>query len=149
MNYLKYTDQVIGIASAIFYVFDFIASLQLDRISSRLSNQKVTALGMIMMSAYPFLIRYSYHPWLYFLANIIAGAAWAFISGALYNYLLEKVPANDRPAYLAWYNVFFNGAVLLGAIGGPIVAEWISIPNALLFFALLRFLAGSAIFRWG
>jgi predicted MFS family arabinose efflux permease len=59
------------------------------------------------------------------------------------------VPPDQRPAYLAWYNLAINTALLLGSLVGPLVAGYITVPAALMLFAVLRFLAALAILRWG
>jgi hypothetical protein len=68
------------------------------------------------------------------------------VSGALTNYVLDEIPGDRRPAYLAWYNLALNGALLLGSLTGPAVASLIGLPAALLIFAGLRLLAAGGIF---
>jgi hypothetical protein len=63
--------------------------------------------------------------------------------------MLEHIPANDRPSYLAWYNVTLNAAVLLGSLGGPAIADLFGLSNSLILFSILRLLAGMAILKWG
>jgi predicted MFS family arabinose efflux permease len=62
------------------------------------------------------------------------------------NYLLEKVPAHDRPAYLAWYNIALNLAILLGTMLGPLLAAWFDIQTALILIFFLRL--GAAGMLW-
>ena len=71
------------------------------------------------------------------------------INGAYANYMLEHIPANDRPPHLAWYNIILNAAVLLGSLGGPVLADQLGLSAALILFAILRLLAGLAILKWG
>ena len=77
---------------------------------------------------------------------MIGGLAWGLVGGALPNYLLEKVPAGDRPAYLAWYNLALNAAIFLGALLGPLMASWFNLEIALILAFIFRF--GSAVFLW-
>jgi predicted MFS family arabinose efflux permease len=63
--------------------------------------------------------------------------------------MLEHIPAHDRPPHLAWYNVILNAAILIGSLGGPAIADLMGLSNSLLLFAVLRFLAGLVILKWG
>lgn len=60
---------------------------------------------------------------LYLVASV-GGAAWSLVGGALANYLLEMAPINDRPAYLAWYNLALNAGILGGSLQGPVLMYW-------------------------
>jgi len=66
----------------------------------------------------------------------------------LTNYVLEKTPEDHRPAYLAWYNLALNAALLIGSLIGPLVAGWVGLTVALLLFASFRILAALVIWRW-
>jgi hypothetical protein len=63
-------------------------------------------------------------------------------------YLLEKLPEDHRPEYLALYNLALNAALLLGSLTGPFIAGFVGVPTPLAIFAVLRFLAALAILRW-
>jgi hypothetical protein len=39
--------------------------------------------------------------------------------------------------------------VLIGSLGGPLIADQMGLSGALILFALLRFLSGLAILKWG
>jgi predicted MFS family arabinose efflux permease len=71
------------------------------------------------------------------------------VSGSYANYMLEYIPAHDRPSHLAWYNIILNTAVLVGSLVGSAVGDSIGLTSALLIFAALRFLAGLVILKWG
>jgi MFS family permease len=146
---LHFTDQAISFGTAIYNVSLFIGSTQLAMLSSRLGNRKVIGYGILLISAYPVMMALSHGPTLYILANLMSGMAWAFIGGALFNYLLDMAPAHDRPAHMAWYNLAFNAAILVGSLGGPLIAGSVTIVVALFIFAFLRLLSGLAILRWG
>jgi MFS family permease len=85
----------------------------------------------------------------YYLLSIVGGFAWALVAGAYANYLLERIPQDDRPSHLAWYNIILNAAVLIGSLTGPLLASVIGIEAALITFGILRLLAGIAILEWG
>jgi MFS family permease len=146
---LHLSDQQIGWGTAAFYASVFIGSMQLDRLVRRLGNQRVTAIGALFMGSYPAFMALAQGLALYLFGSVMGGVGWALVGGALVNYVLEKVPADHRPAYLAWYNLALNAALLLGSLVGPLVAGFITVPVALILFAVARCLAALAILRWG
>lgn len=149
VNQLHLADQEIAWGTAVFYVSVFVGSTQLARLTRRLGNQRATAIGVLLMSSYPGLMSVSRGLDLFLVASAAGGLGWSLVGGALTNYLLERIPADDRPAHLAWYNLALNAALLLGSLAGPFVAGLIGVPVALLLFAALRCLAALAILRWG
>jgi predicted MFS family arabinose efflux permease len=58
-------------------------------------------------------------------------------------------PANDRPAYLAWYNLALNAGILAGSLAGPVLMYWVGIRPALLIGFALRLSAALAIWLAG
>ncbi|MBI1793851.1 MAG: MFS transporter [Chloroflexi bacterium] len=146
---LNLTDQQIGISSALFYLIVLAGSTQLRRIVHRLGHKQVTALGVIGMGLYPFLLAISRTALQFYGLSSLGGLSWALAAGAYANYLLEHIPAHDRPAYLAWYNVILNASILAGSLAGPLVANEIGLIPALFVFAAARTLAGLAIWKWG
>lgn len=149
VNALHFSDQVISLGSSLFNVFTFLGSLQLARIVGRMGNQRVMGVGVVMLSFYPGLMSITHEIGLFAITSMVGGLAWALAGGVLFNYLLEKVPAGDRPAYLAWYALIFNAAVLLGSLLGPVVATATGLTVSLVIFAACRLSAGLAILRWG
>ncbi len=101
------------------------------------------------MSLYPLLVAGSVTVFLYYLTSVIGGIAWTLAGGAIGNYLLEHVPADNRPPYLAWYNLSLNAAVLLGSLLGPVLADGLGLASALIIAAGLRLLMGIFLWRWG
>ena len=101
------------------------------------------------MALYPIGMALSRNSLHFYITSAIGGLASALATGAYANYLLEHIPENDRPAYLAWYNVILNLCVLAGSLGGPLIANAIGLTMALYIFAAARILAGIAIFKWG
>jgi hypothetical protein len=149
VNELHFNDQVISFGTSLFNGLLFIGSTQLARVTRRFGNKKATGLGVVLLALYPLINAAARNENYYYAASIIGGLTFAVVGGAVYNYLLEKIPADDRPPHLAWYNLALNGAILLGSISGPFVANQIGFINALLICALARALAGAAILRWG
>lgn len=149
VNILHLTDQQIGLGTAGFYLTVFLGSTQFSRISNRLGHHKVTGVGVVMMSLYPVLLSFSTGFIHYMLISLIGGFAWALVGGALANYVLEKIPADNRPPYLAWYNIALNAAILIGSLLGPVAANGIGLGTALFLFGVFRLMAGLAILKWG
>jgi hypothetical protein len=71
------------------------------------------------------------------------------VGGAVGNYLLEKVPNTDSSAYLSWYNLALNAAVLLGSLGGSWLAAEVNLSTALLVCFAVRALVALAIWKVG
>jgi MFS family permease len=149
VNQLHLTDDQIGIGSALFYLIVFIGSTQLRRTVHRLGHRTVTGLGVMAMGLYPFLLALSKTPLHYYGVSALGGISWALAGGAYANYMLECIPAHDRPAYLAWYNVVLNACILTGSLIGPLVANQVGLVAALFLFAAARMLAGASILKWG
>ena len=80
-------------------------------------------------------------------ASLAGGVGWTLTSGAISNYVLEEIPQGERPAHLAWYNLAINAAILLGSLGGPVLAKWLALPVALFVCAVLRLLAALGIWH--
>jgi MFS family permease len=148
VNNLRLTDGQIGLGTALFYVSVFIGSTQLSRLVQKIGNQHVTAAGAVFMASYPAFMAAADGPTLFLVASACGGLGWSLAGGALSNYLLEKIPGDDRPAYLAWYNLAINAAVLLGSLIGPVVGRYIGIPTALFLGAALRLVMAIVIWRW-
>lgn len=149
VNELHFSDQTISLGTSIFNIFLFFASLQYEKIAFRLGNKILMGLSVIGLGVYPILLSVSWTLPVFILTSLIGGANLAMLNGTLYNYLLEKVPAHDRPAHLAWYSLVLNAAILLGSMIGPGLGVRIGLGTALLVYAALRVLAGAAILRWG
>jgi MFS family permease len=149
VNNLHLTDEQVGIGSALFYVIVLVGSTQLRSSVKRIGNRTVTALGVIGMGLYPFLMGLSRTPLDFYGVSLVGGFSWALAGGAYANYMLERMPAHDRPAYLAWYNVILNASILSGSLLGPLLASQIGLVGAMFVFAAARTTAGIAIWKWG
>jgi len=148
VNNLHLTDGQIGLGTAIFYVAVFFGSMQLSRLVQKLGNQHVTAIGAIFMASYPAFMAAADGPALFLVGSATGGLGWSLVGGALNNYLLEKIPGDDRPAYLAWYNLAINAAVLVGSLIGPVIGKYTGIPLALFLGTAARLAMAIVIWRW-
>ena len=86
---------------------------------------------------------------MYYGANLISGFGWALTGGEVYNYLFERLPAQDHASGIAWYNMTTNAALLAGSLLGPLVSNLFGFVITMLIFAILRFAVSLAILRWG
>ena len=146
---LSLSDQVIALGTALFYATVFAGSTQLARLTERMGSHGVTVTGALLMAAYPGLTAITKDVSLYLFTSFVGGLAWSLAGGALSNYLLEKIPEEDRPSYLAWYMVIINLAVLSGSLLGPVLARVIGLVPALLVAAAGRVLSAIGILRLG
>lgn len=146
---LNLPDEMISLGTALFNLMIFVGSTQFSRISSKWGNKNTTGVGLIVLGFYPILLSFSSDATLYLAASIVGGLGWSLAGGALFNYLLENVPPNDRPAHLAFYAMTSNTAILIGSLVGPVISDWIGITTALLMFGLIRWITGYTIVRWG
>lgn len=146
VDQLHFTDQQIAVGTAVFHTCVLLGSLQFEWLTRRFGNHRVTVGGTALLSLYPLMTAFMPDLFWYVVTSAIGGFAWSMVGGALGNYLLEKVPAGDRPAYLAWYNLALNGAILLGALFGPLMADLFNLQVALVLAFVFR-LCGS-LFIW-
>jgi len=149
VNQVHFSDQVLSIGVGVFNTMVFIGSMQLARLTPRLGNRRILGYGILIVSFYPVMMAITTNAWTYVITSIIGGTGWSLVNGVLYNYLLEKVPVGPRPAYLAWYNVGLNAAILIGSLTGPALAHQFGFIAALLICGAGRLLSGAAILRWG
>ena len=85
---------------------------------------------------------------LFLVASLLGGIAWAITYGGLVNRLMERSPADDRPAYMAFHNLALNLGILSGSLAGPLLSEWVGLRPALFVVVGLRLLAGVLLAAW-
>ena len=149
VNVLGLSDSVLSLGNALFYITMFFGSTRVGKLTYLLGNKKLTGIGICMLGLYPAFLSFAQGPFLYYLASFFGGFAWSLVNAAMINYLLEKVPATDRTAYLAWFIVGANAAILIGTLIGPVIGNMIGLSLSLLVFAILRTMAGIALLKWG
>lgn len=146
---LHLTDNNLGIGTACFYLTVLIGSTQLRKIAHRIGNKNLTGWSAALLAVYPFLLSISTRVWHFYGLSLIGGLNFAMMSGSYANYMLEHIPANDRPSHLAWYNVILNAAILIGSLVGPLIGVQVGLSAALMLIAALRLLSGLSILKWG
>jgi MFS family permease len=148
---LHLQDQQIGLATAAFWLSGFLSSTQLANLSRAQGHQKATGIGAMLMAFYPGLMVFGVPLGMaaVLAASCLGGIGYAWMSGAFLNYILERTPQHDRPPYLAWYNIVFNAAILIGSLLGPFTATSLGFVPALALFAIARVAAGLFIIKGG
>ncbi len=149
VNNLEYTDGIISLGNSLFYVLMFFTSLRLSKLSARFGHHKVLVIGSLLYCAYPIFISQAWDATLYWAASFVGGIAWALTSGGLINRLMEVVPEDERPAYMALHNLALNLGILVGSLTGPLLANIVGLKEALLLAGVLRLAAGFGLKKWG
>ncbi len=142
-------DAAISVLNAVFYALMLIASLYLGGLTWRFGNRRLMVGGAFFLALYPLLTALSRGMGLLLVASVLGGVVWAILGGALANRLLERIPTDDRPPYLALYNLALNGAILLGSLAGTTIANAIGLREALFVATGLRLLAALWLWRFG
>jgi MFS family permease len=146
---LRLTDDNLGIGTALFYLAVLLGSTRIRKLVHSFGNQTVTGWSIAGLALYPLFLAISQNALHYYGVSLIGGLAFAFVSGSYANYMLEYIPANDRPSHLAWYTIILNAAILIGSLLGPAISDSIGITSALILFGALRMLAAIFVLRWG
>lgn len=146
---LHLNDANIGNGTAFYYLSAMLASTQLGGIVRRFGNKRVTGIGVFGMASYPIMLAFAQTTAQYYALSFFSGSIFALVNGAYANYMLERIPPDDRPPYLAWYTVMLNFAILTSSLLGPLAADAVGLAPALIAFGVLRFLAGVFLLRWG
>jgi MFS family permease len=146
---LHLPDQWYSIGNGLFYLALFFGSMQLARLTRRWGNHITLAIGVMLTCLYPLLISQATTVPLFYLASMAGGLAWSIAGGAMGNYILDQIPDEARPSYLAWYNLAVQAAVLIGSLTAPFLGDWLGLVPALLFGAGIRLLSGLLIWRKG
>ncbi len=149
VNVLKLNDNHIGNGTAFYYLTVLIASTQLGKIVQKYGHKKVTGWGVAGMATYPIMLAFAQNVWHYYALSFLGGFLFALVNGAYANYMLENIPAHDRPSHLAWYTIIFNFALLTSSILGPLTADVMGLAPALILFGVLRIFAGIYLLKWG
>ena len=154
---LQLSDQTISQGTSLFWMVFFLCSTQSGGLGRRWGFRKMFGAGTLGSGLALLIITFASDTRVYIAAQVVSGAAWAFISVGLINYVLERIPEDDRPAHLAWYNSAINAAVLLCGLGVPILmgmngpsgASSASLYWGMLLGTILRFVGGTIILLWG
>jgi MFS family permease len=146
---LQLTDEQIGIGTSLFYLTVLLGSTRLNVLVRDFGHKMVTVISVAGLVMYPLLLAFSRNAVDFYWTSILGGLNYAWLIGSYANFLLEEIPIQDRPAHLAWYNVILNIAILAGSLIGALLSREVGLAGALILVAILRFLSGLAILKWG
>jgi MFS family permease len=146
---LQLTDGMIGLGNALFYGTMMLASFRISQLSRRFGHRKILIASSALFPIFPVFLGIAKGPELYYVACLTGGGVYALLSGALINRLMERVPADDRPAHMAIHNLALNVGILTGSLLGPVSANLIGLQPSLLLAAALRLLAAGLFWLWG
>lgn len=149
VNVLNLTDGTISLGSALFYTTMMLGSLALARLTAFRGHRFLLIIGAFLYGIYPAMLYFAHSDALYLAANFIGGAIWAILNGGLVNRLMERVPEDDRPAYMAVHNLVLNIGILAGSLIGPALGDWFDLRTLMLISAVLRASAGVLFIFWG
>jgi predicted MFS family arabinose efflux permease len=146
---LHLSDGMIGLGTAIFYGAMMLASFRLNYFSMRYGHRKVLLVSAALFPIFPLFLAMGNGPVMYYLACLFGGGVNAMLSGAIINRLMDRVPADDRPAHMTIHNLALNVGILAGSLLGPVFAHWIGLQPSLFIGAGLRLLAAGLFWLWG
>ncbi|OGO60383.1 MAG: hypothetical protein A2032_02905 [Chloroflexi bacterium RBG_19FT_COMBO_49_13] len=146
---LHMTDGMIGVGTALFYGAMMAASFRLNYFSTRFGHRNVLLVSAALFPVFPLFLGLANGAGLYFVGCLLGGVINAMLSGAIINRLMDRVPADDRPAHMAIHNLALNVGILAGSLLGPISYDLIGLQPALILSAGLRFLAAVFFWMWG
>lgn len=148
VNVLNLSDGAISLGMAIFNTLTMLASLQLSRVTARFGYRRVLVFNTLIFGQYCLLLALAHSATLFWIASMTGGIIWAMINGGLINRLMERVPENDRTAYMALHNMAFNLGILTGSLVGPVLTGWVGLREAIFISTGLRFLGGVLMWLW-
>jgi predicted MFS family arabinose efflux permease len=142
VNVLKLSDGAISLGTALFHGMVMLASLWLGKATARLGHRRILAISAVVFAQYPLVLAFATDAKLFLVVSVTGGLVFAFLNGALFNRLMERVPTEDMPAHMALHNLALNLGILVGSLLGSGLSEWLGPGQALLVVAGLRVLAG-------
>jgi MFS family permease len=149
VNSLQLTDGMISLGNALFYLTMMLVSLRLGWLANRFGHRRLLAFSAPLLSVYALLIGLARGAFLFWVASLVGGVIYGILSASLINRLMERVPADQRPAGMAFHNLALNLGTLAGSLSGPLLGEAVGVQPAILIGAGLRLLAGLLIILWG
>ncbi len=145
---LHLTDSEIGAGIALINAMMTLVSMAIPYLSARYNYRQLLIPGALLFSTYPLLTGLAWDSTLYWIASLSGGIAWGVTGIAMFNRLMERVPADDRPAHMAWHNIVLNLGILGGSLLGAGLGEWVGLRDSLLIATALRVVSALALWLW-
>jgi MFS family permease len=146
---LNLRDSAIGLGSALFNLIMMLTSLNAGRLALRLDNRRLLVSSGMLFGLYPLLMGLAREEKMYWVASAVGGIVWAVLNVGMINRLMERIPVDDRPAYMATHNMVLNLGILMGSLIGPLIGDGLGLRAAMFAGAGLRTLAGLLLWLWG
>jgi MFS family permease len=144
---LALTDTAISLGHSLFNILVFLVSMRLGHYLSRFGNKAVLVTGAFFYGAYPLFLGLASDVRLFLVASFLGGISWAIVNTSMLNRLMEVVPEDDRPAYMALHNLTMNLGILVGSFIGPLLGVFFGLQITLLIAAGLRALSSVFLAR--
>ena len=148
VNQLHLSDSVISIGNGAFQLAVLATSAVLGAVAGRFGHKRVLVIAAGLYALQPLLNALATGVPLYLVSAIVGGIGWGFAGGTMATRLMERVPANDRPAHMALFNLSVYLGVLAGSFLGPVVGDWIGLRESLLVSGGLRIVAAVLMLIW-
>ena len=132
VNRLDLSDAWISIGTALNSMLLFLVSLYYARRRLRSANRQGTAAGAALLAIQTVVLAAATNEWLYLASVVIGGLGSGILLTSQFNYHLDNVPDHERATWLSWNLLLGNAALLIGALGGPQIANLTGVPIALL-----------------
>ncbi len=148
VNDLRLSDGVISLGNGVFHLCMLAASLSLARVATRFGPHRVLIVGAALYGLNPLLNALTYNVPLFLVSMFVGGIGWGFAAGTLATRLMDRVPAHDRPAHMALYNLALFLGVLVGSFSGSLLAGLVGLRESMYISTALRFGALLLLMLW-
>ena len=146
---LKLSDELISFGASTSTLVVLLVSLFIAGVVRRTGNRRGTSAAIWLHSTSNIILALAQSPVLYLASSVIAGIAGGTGNVAQNNYFIENIPPTNRSGWISMNVLFGSIALLLGALGGPLIAAGLGSPTAIVLFGVLEIGVGAAIFKWG
>ncbi len=142
-------DEWVSRATMLNYATVLAGSLLLSRLSTRYGHRAVLVGAAALFSVSPLLMASASHANVVFWSGaLLAGLGLVLMWTTLTTRLLERVPDDDRPAYIALHAVTWQLGWLAGSALGPALSAGLGLRPALLVDSALLAVTAWLIWRW-
>lgn len=149
VNQLGLSEGAISIGSALFFTTVMAISLSLNWFTQKFGQKTVLVTGAFAYALFPLMISTWPSLGMIWLAHAVGGVSWGLVGSASFNQLMDRIPADDRPAHMAINHITMNVGILAGSFLGPLLGNAIGLQHAIFAAGALRLLAALLIGKWG